>query len=713
MSGDLCDSCNIMPSTAGEVYAVEKIVGSGTYGTVVKAMNQITQKYVAVKRIPLTDDPFDEIILSREIRLLHALRSDNIINLLDVELTERSLYIIMDLCETDLHEMIYSDVRCDSLWTSPDIFLSIMYQVLRAIDFMHSEGVLHRDIKPANILLDYNMKVKLCDFGMARMVGNNGDCQAFAEPCIGNLSENVVTIYYRAPEVMLCQGRYGKAQDVWSIACTFAEVIRKAPLFYGTTDAQQLRLIIDMMGNPSDNHLDFDMSDRARAYVKNITSQETGLEAALPGVHDIHPGILCLLQNMLCFNPYHRLRCSQALRCTIFSSVHATTERNFPTASSVYLETLQEDMNLIEEWGMDVSDNTLKLLECECSRIKKDLISSPIGSYPTLGLNRNLIPSPQHMAPLGNKPPPHDSWLPSSDKETTTVLTPYNEPHCPIIRPSHDNQQNVSHRNSHPWYTTYRRILCSLLGRRRRRRTIVGVQRGSTASISNLDSVQDNSCSRARVGNSGDGGDNVGNNENSPDVSKTSSSFCHKYYCTDSYPSLIGKQNNKKKEPVSPQIDVITATTTTSQIGVTKMPRFEIRVDMSSGPYVNNIKNTHHSDRDGDHKHHHHSVLKRTLHSVKSLFSYSSTTSSSEKMKKGEIMIEKPWRSSLSFRSSTHSQSSSITWRSSITTSTTTRSSSTKSFRGSVCSEKTAKVLPIRSKYIDDTNPYRRRTHVV
>eukprot|EP01036_Dinobryon_divergens_P039082 gene39082-51429_t len=292
-------------------YVIESILGGGSCGTVAKAYDRRTKRPVAIKRVELTDDPMHTLALARELRFLHALRCDNIVSLLDMK-----------------------DIR---------------------------EGVLHRDIKPANILLDYNMKVKLCDFGMARMVGNNGDCQAFAEPCIGNLSENVVTIYYRAPEVMLCQGRYGKAQDVWSIACTFAEVIRKAPLFYGTTDAQQLRLIIDMMGNPSDNHLDFDMSDRARAYVKNITSQETGLEAALPGVHDIHP------------------------------------------------ETLQEDMNLIEEWGMDVSDNTLKLLECECSRIKKDLISSPIGSYPSLGLNRNLIPSPQHMAPLGNKPPPHDS----------------------------------------------------------------------------------------------------------------------------------------------------------------------------------------------------------------------------------------------------------------------------------------------------------------
>eukprot|EP01041_Mallomonas_annulata_P011525 gene11525-24113_t len=306
-------------------YSIGKLLGSGSYGVVARAYDNIQSRIVAMKRIPNIYEQEDcTRKILREIKMLHMLRDENVVSLLDVELSGTSVYIVTEFCETDLHKLIYSNIRSTMSWGSLE-FLKIIYQTLHVLDFIHRSGVLHRDIKPANILLDSNLNVKLCDFGFARCVEH---CDSCLEEQADDLTEYVVSRWYRAPEVVLTPGRYGKAQDVWAAGCTIAEVIRLSPLFQGTSVINQLQVIIDVVGKPSTDELNFDMSNKARKYVKNMRSAGTGLSEALTGAASYHQDLLSLLEEMLHFNPLLRITPENSLLLPIFdhmscpSSVH-------------------------------------------------------------------------------------------------------------------------------------------------------------------------------------------------------------------------------------------------------------------------------------------------------------------------------------------------------------------------------------------------------
>eukprot|EP00968_Pinguiococcus_pyrenoidosus_P012718 scaffold1130_cov195-Pinguiococcus_pyrenoidosus.AAC.79 len=164
--------------------------------------------------------------LLREIRLLTLARHENIISVLNLPPPPPSkpfndIYIVTDLMETDLHRIIYSD---QALGT--DHVQYFIYQILRALKYLHSANVIHRDLKPSNILVNSNCDLKLCDFGLARGL-NPEDAES-------DLTEYVVTRWYRAPEVMLATQEYSCAIDVWSVGCIFAELLQRQPMFQGT-----------------------------------------------------------------------------------------------------------------------------------------------------------------------------------------------------------------------------------------------------------------------------------------------------------------------------------------------------------------------------------------------------------------------------------------------------------------------------------------------
>ena len=159
-----------------------------------------------------------------------------------------------ELMETDLHRIIYSRQEL-----TDDHIQYFIYQILCSLKYMHSANVLHRDLKPANVLLNSNCDLKVCDFGLARYVGTvagaDNDCRLpSVASCSGvdersvDLTEYVVTRWYRAPEIMLSCQEYTKAIDVWSVGCIFAELLGSKPLFPGDDYIHQLRIITDVLG---------------------------------------------------------------------------------------------------------------------------------------------------------------------------------------------------------------------------------------------------------------------------------------------------------------------------------------------------------------------------------------------------------------------------------------------------------------------------------
>jgi cyclin-dependent kinase 1 len=207
---------------------IEKI-GEGTYGVVYKGKNKITNQLVALKKIRLEND--EEGVPStaiREISLLRELQHPNIVSLLDVLMQENKLYLVFEFLSMDLKK--YMETLPPNKMLETILVKSYLHQITQGILFCHQRRTMHRDLKPQNLLIDKNGVIKLADFGLAR---------AFGIP-IRVYTHEVVTLWYRAPEVLLGAPRYSCAIDVWSIGCIFSELVTRRPLFHGDSEIDQL-----------------------------------------------------------------------------------------------------------------------------------------------------------------------------------------------------------------------------------------------------------------------------------------------------------------------------------------------------------------------------------------------------------------------------------------------------------------------------------------
>uniref|UniRef100_A0A8C2WN61 cyclin-dependent kinase n=1 Tax=Cyclopterus lumpus TaxID=8103 RepID=A0A8C2WN61_CYCLU len=209
---------------------VEKI-GEGTYGVVYKAKNKVTGETVALKKIRLdTETEGVPSTAIREISLLKELSHPNIVKLRDVIHTENKLYLVFEFLHQDLKKFMDS-------FTVAGIPLplvkSYLFQLLQGLAFCHSHRVLHRDLKPQNLLINAQGEIKLADFGLAR---------AFGVP-VRTYTHEVVTLWYRAPEILLGCKYYSTAVDIWSLGCIFAEMVfARGFIFYNKVICELMKL---------------------------------------------------------------------------------------------------------------------------------------------------------------------------------------------------------------------------------------------------------------------------------------------------------------------------------------------------------------------------------------------------------------------------------------------------------------------------------------
>lgn len=218
---------------------LEKL-GEGTYATVFKGRNRQTGDLVALKEIHLDSEEGTPSTAIREISLMKELKHRNIVSLHDVIHTENKLMLVFEYMDKDLKK--YMDTHGDRGALPPATIKSFMHQLLLGIEFCHSNRVLHRDLKPQNLLINTKGQLKLADFGLAR---------AFGIP-VNTFSNEVVTLWYRAPDVLLGSRTYNTSIDIWSAGCIMAEMYTGRPLFPGTTNEDQLLRIFRIMGTPSE-----------------------------------------------------------------------------------------------------------------------------------------------------------------------------------------------------------------------------------------------------------------------------------------------------------------------------------------------------------------------------------------------------------------------------------------------------------------------------
>jgi len=214
-------------------------IGEGTYGVVFKAADWRTGDIMALKRIRLSTE--EEGIPStaiREVSILRQLDHPNIVRLLDVVHAPRRLTLVFEYVHQDLKSIIDA---CGADGLEPFIVKSFLFQLLQGLAYCHRNRILHRDMKPQNVLVDQDGNVKIADFGLARLFG--------AMPHA--YTPEVVTLWYREPDVLCGSTNYGPAIDVWAIGCIFAEMVNGRPLFPGANNADQLRVIFSLLGTPT------------------------------------------------------------------------------------------------------------------------------------------------------------------------------------------------------------------------------------------------------------------------------------------------------------------------------------------------------------------------------------------------------------------------------------------------------------------------------
>ncbi|XP_036090315.1 cyclin-dependent kinase 18 isoform X5 [Rousettus aegyptiacus] len=221
-----------------ETYVKLDKLGEGTYATVFKGRSKLTENLVALKEIRLEHEEGAPCTAIREVSLLKNLKHANIVTLHDLIHTERSLTLVFEYLDSDLKQ--YLD-HCGNLMSMHNVKI-FMFQLLRGLAYCHRRKILHRDLKPQNLLINERGELKLADFGLAR---------AKSVPT-KTYSNEVVTLWYRPPDVLLGSTEYSTPIDMWGVGCIHYEMATGRPLFPGSTVKEELHLIFRLLGTPTE-----------------------------------------------------------------------------------------------------------------------------------------------------------------------------------------------------------------------------------------------------------------------------------------------------------------------------------------------------------------------------------------------------------------------------------------------------------------------------
>lgn len=221
---------------------IEKI-GEGTYGIVYKARHKESNILVALKKIKmeLEDDGIPSTTI-REMSALKTLNHPSIIKLYEIISSKNNLYLVFEFVDIDLRSFLDRMFAQNRTLKSYEI-KKMAYQLISGMEYCHARGLLHRDLKPQNILVSREGTIKICDFGLCRCIGIP----------LRTYTKDIVTLWYRPPELLLGDKYYSKEVDVWSIGCILAELFLYRPLFPGDSEIDQLYKIFKILGTPTDD----------------------------------------------------------------------------------------------------------------------------------------------------------------------------------------------------------------------------------------------------------------------------------------------------------------------------------------------------------------------------------------------------------------------------------------------------------------------------
>ncbi|XP_010901850.2 cyclin-dependent kinase 16-like isoform X3 [Esox lucius] len=299
-----------------ETYIKLDKLGEGTYATVFKGRSKLTDNLVALKEIRLEHEEGAPCTAIREVSLLKDLKHANIVTLHDIIHTDKCLTLVFEYLEKDLKQ--YMD-DCGSIMSVHNVKI-FLFQLLRGLAYCHRRKVLHRDLKPQNLLINDKGELKLADFGLAR---------AKSVPT-KTYSNEVVTLWYRPPDVLLGSTEYSTPIDMWGVGCIFYEMITGRPLFPGSTVEDELHLIFRILGTPTEmTWPGITTSEEFKTYKFPRYHAEPLVNHAPRIDSDGHDLLSLLLQ----FDPMKRVSAEEALRHPYFRSLGEQVQTLADTSS--------------------------------------------------------------------------------------------------------------------------------------------------------------------------------------------------------------------------------------------------------------------------------------------------------------------------------------------------------------------------------------------
>jgi len=292
-------------------YKKISFLGEGQFATVYKAEDtENDNMIVAVKKIKLghrteAKDGINRTAL-REIKLLQELSHPNVLALLDIFGHKSSISLVLDHMETDL-EIIIKDT---SLMLSPAHIKSFTVMTCQGLEYLHDNWILHRDMKPNNLLLDKNGVLKICDFGLAKTFGSPNR----------QYTHQVVTRWYRCPELLFGARNYGVGIDMWATGCILAELLLRVPFLPGESDLGQLSKIFETLGTPTED--DWPGMNALADYVEFKKFPRIPFPEIFSAAGD---DLINLLERLFDYDPVERINATDALKHAYFSNHPAPT----------------------------------------------------------------------------------------------------------------------------------------------------------------------------------------------------------------------------------------------------------------------------------------------------------------------------------------------------------------------------------------------------
>ncbi|CDU19326.1 CMGC/CDK protein kinase [Plasmodium yoelii 17X] len=293
-------------------------LGEGSYGKVYKAYDTVLKKEVAIKKMKLNkisnyiDECGINFLILREIKIMKEIKHKNVMNALDLYCEKDYINLVMEIMDYDLAKLINRKILLTDSQKK-----CILLQILNGLNTLHKYYFMHRDLSPANIFINKKGEVKIADFGLSSKYAFDMHSGKMANDKYSkralNLTSKVVTLWYRAPELLMGSNKYNSSIDMWSFGCIFAELLLQKALFPGENEIDQLGKIFFLLGTPNENnwpeakHLPLytDFTKSSKKNLKNIIKIEDD-------------DCIDLLASLLKLNSHERITAEEALKHRYF-----------------------------------------------------------------------------------------------------------------------------------------------------------------------------------------------------------------------------------------------------------------------------------------------------------------------------------------------------------------------------------------------------------